>query len=200
MRKSLQGRVANEQAISLREQAAAYLMEHTTLEVPAGQATRHAGQVLRRRIADLMQRGITKDQIERDLQELEVQAIQQAGVDLKLSFILGRIAELEKLTVEEGEVNSRIAEIAREQNRRPERMRQEMAADGTLEEIMDSMRDEKALDEVLKSAKIVDITEEEQTKLAQERREAALAKRKAEKKKAEETKDAGDASGVADAT
>ncbi len=181
IRGSLKGRVANEQATAMRDQAAAHLLKSTTLEVPDGLATRHAAQTLRRRVMDLMMRGIPREQIEQNFQELEAQSVSQSAIDLKLSFILGKIADTEKLTVEEGEINSRIADIARQQNRRPERLRHEMMSEGTFEQFVDSLREQKALDKVLESAKVVDVTEEDQKKLAEEGRAKALAEKKAQK-------------------
>ena len=78
--------------------------------------------------------------------------------ELKTFFILQQVAKQLEIEVSEGELNNRIATLAYQQGRRPERLKQEMAKDGnTLTNLYVSMREEKAIDKILETAEIEEI-------------------------------------------
>ncbi len=156
----LAGQVAAEQRRLMGEQVCRHLLEHTRLEVPEQAGKRHADRLLARRVVDLMMRGVGREEIEKSMGQLEAAASQQAAQELKLSLILDKLAEAENVQVDDGEVNARIAEIAGQQNRRPERLRHEMRTDGTLETLYAAVREEKVIDKVLASATITDMAPE----------------------------------------
>lgn len=160
VRSNLQRRVASEQQIAMRDQVGQYLLEHATFDLPAGLAERHTDRILSRRYVDLMYRGVPREEIEQNLEPMRLSAAEQAVGELKLAFMLGKIADQEKVEVDEGEVNTRIAEMARQYNRRPERLRQEMDHEGRLDDLKAHLREEKAVDKILESAKVVDATPE----------------------------------------
>lgn len=167
LRQAIQARLtddlANQQANAVQEQVAKFLMDNTKLEVPEGVASKHARSLLSRRYMDLLNRGVPQEQIDQNFQQLADSASAQAREDMKLSFILDKIATAENIDVEEAEVNSRIAALAAHSNRRPERLRQELASQGRLLEVVTAMRQDKALAKVVELAKVVDVKPEDQT-------------------------------------
>ena len=122
-----------------------------------------------------------RERIDERLTEIQAAATEQAHRDLKLQFILDKVAEQHEITVEEGEVNTRIAQMAARYNRRPERLRQELAADGTLNQLEVVLREEKAMDKLLEQAKI---TEQADEKTAGKKAKPAAKTKKATKKTA----------------
>lgn len=138
----------------MREQVAQYLLDNTEVQLPAKVAQRQAAGVLRRRYVDLLYRGVPRDQIDQNLELLQARATEQARRDLKLQFILTKIAEAEDVEVTEGEVNARIAQMAMQYGRRPERLRQEMANEGSLGEVEVQIREQKAMDKLLEMAEV----------------------------------------------
>ncbi|MFW6153770.1 MAG: trigger factor [Planctomycetota bacterium] len=144
----------NERQQSMRQQVTQYLLGNTDIELPEGVAARHAQRVLQRRYVDLLYRGVPREQIDQNLELLQARASEEAAEELKLSFILDRIAEAEDIAVDDGEVNARIAEMAMRQGRRPERLRSEMANEGSLGELETRIREQKALDKLLDMAEI----------------------------------------------
>jgi trigger factor len=133
---------------------------------------------VQRRAVDMMLRGIPQEQIQANIARLRAGATEEASRDLKLFFILQKIANDMNVDVEEGELNGRIAMIAAQQGRRPEKVKQDMAKDGTLSNMYVQMREQKAIDQILADAKVENIDV------------AAEAKAKKSKKKSDE--DAGD--------
>ena len=59
--------------------------------------------------------------------------------------------------MDEAELNGRIAMIAAQSGRRPEKVKQEMAKDGSLSELYIQMREQKAIDQLLASAQIEEV-------------------------------------------
>ncbi len=160
VRARLEARLGFEQQRLMREQVREHLLKQTDFEVPPQAAERYSQRLLSRRVVDLMLRGVPREQIERDLDGLTAEAQRNAAAGLKLTFVLEKLADALEIQVEDGEVNARIAEIAREQRRRPERVRHEMRSEGTLELLTAAVREEKAIDRVLASAKITDAAED----------------------------------------
>jgi trigger factor len=119
---------------------------------------------------------------------------------------MGKIADAAEIEVNEDEINSRIAQMAQQYNRRPEKLKQELAQEGSLEQVAVSMREEKALDLLIEQAEITEMPAEEFDKKhnpaaaeGEEKAEKKTAKKAAKKKtakkaeKADEADDAGDA-------
>jgi len=157
MRRNLEARVHSEQQQDLRDQLEQYLLENVELEVPEQAAGRQTDRVLRRRYVDLLRRGVPREQIDEYLTELQAAASEQAVRELKLSFILGKICQEKEIDVADEEINAAIAQMARLQDRRPERLRQELDQDGSLEMLAQNLREQKALDELLKTAEISEV-------------------------------------------
>ncbi|MGD2110503.1 MAG: hypothetical protein PVI86_14070, partial [Phycisphaerae bacterium] len=99
----------------------------------------------------------------------------------KLFFILEKIAEDRKVEVSEEQINGAIAEIARQSNKRFDRVRDELSKNDGLMTLYLQLRDQKALDGLVADA---EVTETEGPK----RKKSA--KKKAAKTKAAKTKTA----------
>ena len=169
--KQMESQVAGETQRAMRDQVGQYLVDNTDFDLPPTMAARHAAQTLQRRYVDLMYQGVPRDQIEEHLTELKAATDAEAARDLKLQFIVGQIAQADDIEADEGEVNSRIADIATKNNRRPERVRHELEQDGSLGQIESQIIEEKVFDKLIEEATVTEISREE----AQARRAAEQA-------------------------
>jgi hypothetical protein len=70
---------------------------------------------------------------------------------------LQKLAAAQNVDIEEPELNGRIAMIAAESDRRPEKLKQDMAKDGTLTELYVQMREQRAIDKLLETANIEEV-------------------------------------------
>jgi hypothetical protein len=61
-------------------------------------------------------------------------------------------------------LNGRIAMLAAHRGKRPEKLKQEMAKDGTLANLYVQMREQKAIDKLIETAQIEEVTLEEEKK------------------------------------
>src|SRR5688572_23837910 len=146
---------------AMREQVNKYLLDNVQIDLPNKLSDRQADRVVNRRAMDLMMRGIPRDQVEANVERLRHGAKEEGIRELKLFFILQKIANDMNVDVDEGELNGRIAMLAAQRGRRPEKMKQEMSKDGSLANLYVQMREQKAIDRLLESAQIeeVDVAE-----------------------------------------
>jgi trigger factor len=144
---------------AMAQQIYRYLLSHTSLDLPAKLSQRQMGNVLRRRATELMQKGVPESEIVHQIDQLRISSAQQAAVDLRLFFILGKLADQFGIDVNEEEVNTRIAAIATQYGRRPEKLRSQMSASNQIEQLYLQIRDGKVVDKLLETAEIADVDE-----------------------------------------
>ena len=161
MESALKRNAEQEVRRGMHEQICGYLLDKVQFDLPEGLAARHAERVLQRRYLDLLERGFSQEKIAEHLTELKAAADEQSVADLKLQFITGKIADEQDIDITEEEVNSRIASIAASQQRRPERLRQELEQGGALTQVQIMLVEEKVMDALLKKAKITEVAQEE---------------------------------------
>lgn len=165
LREQMEERINFDVQQAMRRQVVDQLLEKINVELPAKLSSRQADRVVSRRAIDLMMRGVPQDRIEKNLDALRQGAEEEGGRELKRYFILNKVAEQNGVDATEGELNSRIAMIAMQQGARPERLKQTMSKDGTLANLYIQVREEKAVDSLLKNAEIEEVeptTEQQQ--------------------------------------
>ena len=177
----MKGRVQIESQRAARQQVRQYLLDEAAFDLPEGVVRRHTARVLQRRYIELLSRGIPREQIDERLTEIQAMATEEARRDLRLSLVLQKIADQREIQVGDEEVNAQVALMASQYGRRPERLRQELAGDGTLDELAVAVREEKTLDNLLEDAEVTAVTAES---LAEQ--EAEDAKRRAKQAEAEQ--------------
>jgi trigger factor len=159
LRERLVTQLEQETKGAMAQQVYRYLLSNTKLELPAKLSQRQMGNVLRRRATEMMSKGIPEAEIVQHIDELRISSAQQAAVDLRLFFIMSKLAEMFAVEVNEEEVNARIAAIAAQYGRRPEKLKSQMAASGQIEQLFLQIRDGKVVDKMLETAEITDVDE-----------------------------------------
>lgn len=157
LKERLAERIGYDVQQSMREQVSNYLLQNIQIDVPAKLSDRQATRMAGRRAVELMMRGMTREQVMGNFEALKTAAQADAARELKLFFIMQKLAADQKVTVDEGELNTQVAMLAARQGRRPEKVKHEMAQDGSLSFLYVRLLEEKAVDEVLKSAEIEEV-------------------------------------------
>jgi len=139
-----------------KQQILDYLLEHTTLDLPPGVSARQIERAVARRIVELQQSGTPPSEIEARIDELRTSASEQVNRDLKLDFILDKVAEQLEVGVTDEEVNTEIARMARLYNRRFDRIRDDLQKRGLLAQLGEQIRQDKCVQLLLQDAKIVE--------------------------------------------
>jgi trigger factor len=173
IRARLERRVRDQQQNIMRQQAARYLVEHVRMDVPERLTAQQAARFLDRARAEMMHRGLDQMQIEENLARLRGGSVDAAVRDLKLLFVLHRIADERRITVEEGEINAYVARMAFDRGERPEQLRQTLVRTNQIGAIWQAIREHKTLDSVLAGARVVDVSAEEWERQSQQFEPAA---------------------------
>lgn len=159
----LESRRDREQQSAMHEQVANHLLDKVNLTLPEGLTGRQTARVLHRQAMELAYRGMPDEEIKGKLAELRQASEENARRQLKLFFILDQAAKNYDIDVTDAEVNGRIAMLALQQGRRPEKVRQQMMRSGEIEHLYLQIREQKTLDKVLEKAKINEIEAEAPT-------------------------------------
>ena len=102
-----------------------------------------------------MRRGVAAEQFEKDKKELFQGARQAATNRVKLQFILGRVAEQEKLEVTNEDLNNFIYREAMRTQQKPDKLAQALGSDrAQLRSVQQSIIFDKAVDFVVSKAKV----------------------------------------------
>ena len=149
----LQKEYENRQA--QRRQVTEKLAAAVDFQVPESLVDAETQGVLRQFIEENMRRGVPAEQFEKDKKELFSGARQAATNRVKLQFILGRIAEQEKLEVTNEDLNNFIYREAMRTQQKPDKLAQALGADrAQLRSVQQSIIFDKAVDFVVSKAKV----------------------------------------------
>jgi len=163
IRDLLQSRLETQGRTEMTEQIYQYLLENTKFDLPLDIVAQQANTVLRRQYINLLTRGLSRQQIEEYMDQLKASSEQQAKEQLKTFFIMDKVADKLHIEVSEEEINGHIAQLAIQQGQRPERMRERMQRDGSLEHFRLQVRQNKCIAQLLESAKITEKEPEKKT-------------------------------------
>lgn len=159
VRQTLESRRTREQQGAMHRQVCDHLLEKVSLTLPPGLTSRQTERLLHRRAMELAYRGTPNEQIKQQVAEMRSTSEEEAQKQLKLFFILDQIAKSLEVDVNENEINGRIAMLAMQEGRRPEKLRQQLQRSGEIEHLYLQIREQKTLDKVLEKAKVVEVDE-----------------------------------------
>ena len=164
---TLQSRLETQVRTEMTEQIYKYMLDNTSFDLPLDVVAEHSTSLLQRQYANLMRQGLSREQLEEQMEQLRASSEQQAKEQLKTFFIMDKIAEKLEVDVSEEEINGHIAQLAIQRGQRPERMREEMVRDGLLTQFRLQVREDKCIAKLLESAKITEIEPEKKTQEVQ---------------------------------
>lgn len=158
---ALEYRRDQEQIEAMRNQVSEHLLDAVDFELPERLTGAQARRAVERKRLDLLYMGVNPDEVESHLSEVRSESDSVARRRLKLFFIVQRVCEQFNIEVSEQEVNGRIAAIASQRGIRPEKLRAEFQQSGQINEVGLQIREHKAFDRVIASAKVSDVPGEE---------------------------------------
>ena len=137
-----------------KAQVEEYLLQNVPLELPQDFSARQTERAVVRRIIELQQRGVPMSDVEARIDELRTSAKEDVARDLKLSFILEKVAESLDIHVTDEEVNTEIARMAQLYNRRFDRVRDDLQSRGLLDQLVEQIRQNKVIERLLEQAEM----------------------------------------------
>ena len=157
IRDTLQGRLEQQSRTEMTDQIYKYMLDNTVFDLPTDIAADQANTLLQRQYVNLIRQGLSREQLEEQGEKLKAGSEQQAKEQLKIFFIMDKVAEKFEIEVTEEELNGHIAQLAIQQGQRPEKMREQMLRDGSLDQFRLQVRQDKCIAKLLESAKITEI-------------------------------------------
>jgi len=142
---------------AMSEQVYSYLQENTELDLPETVVAEQSLSLLQRQYSNMLMQGMAKEQIDEQMDQLKASSEEQAAEQLKLYFVMDKIAEKLEVEVSEEEINGHIAYVAAMRGRRPEKMREELARDGSLTQFVLQIREEKCIEKILEKATVTEV-------------------------------------------
>jgi trigger factor len=133
---------------------------------------------------------LSREQLEEQTEQLQASSEEDAKRQLKMFFIMDKVAEKLDIEVSEEELNGHIAQLAIQQGQRPEKVKEEMTRTGSLATFSLQIREEKCIEKLLESAKITEIKPAKKAKKAKKNTKETVKKtaKKAEPKEKKQVK------------
>jgi len=154
-------RVLIQQQAAMRSQVARWLLDSTNVELPKRLTATQAARNLERQRLELMYRGMEPAKIEENIAELRAASDEAAVSELKLFFVLARVADELKVKVGDNDINARIAQMAQENGIRVDKLRQDLIQQKRVPMIYQQVREHKALDALLAKATVTEVSSDE---------------------------------------
>ena len=189
---SMKQQAENQSRSGMAQQVYDYLLESIDLDLPQDIVADQSVSILQRQYTNLLMQGSNREQIDAQMADLRSSSEEQAVAQLKTFFIMNKISDKFDIDVTEEEINGQIAQAAMMRGRRPEKMREELAKDGSLAQFTIQIREQKCIDKILETAKIKEVDAKTATKKTAKKKTAAkkTTAKKTETKKAEAKKPA----------
>jgi trigger factor len=135
-----------------RQQVLEQLAGNANWDLPRDLLQRQARKTLQRRVMEMRNAGMTDEQILGRRRVLEQDAVRSTAVALKEHFVLQKIAETEKMEVEDADIEAEIDRIADQTGESPRKVRARMDKEDLIEALATELLERKALDLVLSNA------------------------------------------------
>ncbi len=152
---NLKGRKEFENRQAQRRQVTEALNAKVEFAVPESLVESETQQVLRQFIEENMRRGVPAEQFEKDKAALHESASKAARTRVKTQLLLAKIAEQEKITVNERDIDTFIYRESMRSQQKPEKLVKELTKDREkLRSIQQSIIFDKALDLLVSKATV----------------------------------------------
>jgi len=155
IRSRLKMRKEQENRAAQRRQVTDALVAKSAFPVPDSLIASERDGVLRQFIEENMRRGVPQEQFEQNKKALYDSASQAAVSRVKVQLILARIAEAEKITVDEKDFNNWLMREAMRSGERPDKLAKDLGKDrGQLRAVQQQILFDKALDFLVSKATV----------------------------------------------
>ena len=156
VRKDLVTYKRSESFSKMRAELFSKLLAMASFDVPVGLVEKQKERLLEQARRELQQKGLTKDQIESQKERMDSEAAQRAVEQVKIYFILQKVAADEHIEADEIELEKKLSALSAESKRPMEEVRRLFEDD-----LRESMRESKTVDFLVANAKLEEIKEEQ---------------------------------------
>lgn len=148
-----------QQRQSARDQVLAQIAAASTWDLPRDLLIRQARRAMARKTMEMQSAGMSDEEIRVRQRMLEQDILRSTALSLKEHFVMQKIAEVEKIEINDDELEDEIERIAIQNDESPRRVRARLEKDDLMEALATELIERKALDLILGSAEYEDLTE-----------------------------------------
>jgi trigger factor len=152
VRVSLERRLEYRQRQSAREQVLAQITASNSWELPQDLLVRQARKALARRVMEMREAGMGEEEIKARQRLLERDVLNSTAASLKEHFVLQKIAEEEKIDVDENDITEEIYNIAEQTGESARKVRAQFEREDLIDTLAAQIIERKALDLILENA------------------------------------------------
>jgi trigger factor len=156
IRMNLERQLQYQQQRLARSQISALLTKSADWELPPGLLERQSARELERAVMELRRSGFSEAEIRARENQLRQNSTAGTAMALKEHFILERVAEEEKIDVDEGDYDKEIFLIAAQSGESPRRVRAQLEKRGLMDVLRNQIIERKVLELVESQAKFKD--------------------------------------------
>lgn len=153
LRERMQHQAEAEESNRRQQEVIDYLLKKTDFELPESEVAEETNQTVRTMLRGIINRGGTREELEKNRDQLLATATSTSRDRLRLRYILARIAEDAQVEVTPDDVQKKIEEFALQSQVTPEQMRETIEKRYGLESLRADVRAEKTLEFLVNSAK-----------------------------------------------
>lgn len=157
VRVTLERRLEYRQRQSAREQVLNYIASSANWELPQDLLMRQARKALGRRVMEMREAGMGEEEINARRRLLERDILNSTSDSLKEHFVLQKLAEVEKIEVDDDEIADEIDDISEQTGESPRKVRAQLEREDMIETLAAQLIERKALDLILDNAEYEDV-------------------------------------------
>ena len=154
VREDLVKQAENSQEGKLMDDAAKFLLDHTELSVPKSLVDQETSEAIQQIVSENAQRGMPKETLEEHKDEIYENAAKNAGNQVKMRFILAKIAEAENIAVDREELDQHLEMMGQMYGMSGADLKKRVVENQRLGNISDELRARKTLKHLVEIAKI----------------------------------------------
>ncbi len=153
----LDRRLKYQQEQSYRKQILDLIVEASKWDLPRDLLMRQARRAFNRRVMEMRNAGMTDEEITARQRILERDVLDSTANALKEHFVLQKIAEVEKIEIEDADIDAEIERIADANDMTPRRLRAQLEREDMMETLAVELIERKALDLITENAVYEDV-------------------------------------------
>lgn len=157
VRRDLQNELNTKQSRSVRGQVVKSLLDQVKVELPESLVTQETRNVVYQIVQENQQRGVTKEAIDSQKDQIYQASSNTARERVKASFVFQKIADKEGIRVQPEEVNARFYTLSQQYQMAPDKFAKELEKRNGIQEIWSQLLNEKVIDFLQQNARIEDV-------------------------------------------
>ncbi len=163
--KRLEVEKKNQVESEMHEQVYSKLIEMADFDLPEDMIAHQSSERLHRYQMELINKGTPMEEVEKNIDDLKNASEESVVKDFKMSMVIDRIAEKEKIFVTENDVNQRINGMAGMYGIEPAAMKKQLEKINGMSNLRHQLKEHKTLNLLIKEATIEEVKEEVKKKV-----------------------------------